>query len=310
MQGRELDHGGTKMNFNKELTALASMVDGYLEGYFEQLLEELPEKNLAKSMRYSVMAGGKRIRPILALATAKMLGIDTRDILPVAAALEMIHTYSLIHDDLPAMDDDNYRRGKPTNHVIYGEATAILAGDALLNEAFELLLKNALDAGMNMKSALEAAFIVTNAAGKDGMIAGQVIDMESEGKAIEAETLRQMHRKKTGALLKASILAPAVYACVDSDLRRSLSDYADYIGIAFQIKDDILDVESSSEELGKPVGSDEKNRKTTYVTLFGLERARQMLEDITAKALDTLAPFGEKAWFLKATALYIASRKN
>ncbi len=298
------------MNFTDELTALASLVEGYLNGYFDQLLEELPEKNLAKSMRYSIMAGGKRIRPVLALATAKMLGLSVEELMPVAAALEMIHTYSLIHDDLPAMDDDETRRGKPTNHVVYGEAMAILAGDALLNEAFELLLKNALKAGENMSSALEAAFYIANAAGKDGMIAGQVIDMESEGKAIEAETLKTMHRKKTGALLKASILAPAVYACADTGTRKALSEYAECIGIAFQIKDDLLDVESSAEELGKPVGSDAKNNKTTYVTLFGVEPAKQMLAEITEKALRILAPYGEKAWFLKEAARYIASRKN
>lgn len=298
------------MNFTEEMSALASMVEGYLNGYFDQLLEELPEKNLAKSMRYSIMAGGKRIRPVLTLATAKMLGMRAEELMPVAAALEMIHTYSLIHDDLPAMDDDETRRGKPTNHVVFGEAMAILSGDALLNEAYELLFKNALKAGENMSSALEAAFFIANAAGKDGMIAGQVIDMESEGKAIEADTLRTMHRKKTGALLRASVLAPAVYARVGPDTRKALSEYADCIGIAFQIKDDILDVESSAEELGKPVGSDAKNHKTTYVTLFGVEQARQMLAEITEKALNLLAPFGEKAWFLKETALFIASRKN
>jgi geranylgeranyl diphosphate synthase type II len=298
------------MNFNEELSSLASMVEGYLRGYFDQMLEEIPEKNLAQSMRYSIMAGGKRIRPVLTLATAKMLGVRAEDMMPVAAALEMIHTYSLIHDDLPAMDDDETRRGKPTNHVVYGEAMAILAGDALLNEAFELLLKNSLKAGENMISALEAAFIVVNAAGKDGMIAGQVIDMESEGKAVEAETLTAMHRKKTGALLKACILAPAVYARAAAGTRKALSEYAECIGVAFQIKDDILDVESSSEELGKPVGSDEKNHKTTYVTLFGLEKARQMLAETTEKALIVLEPFGEKAWFLKEAARYIAARKN
>lgn len=298
------------MNFNEELSSLASMVEGYLKGYFDQLVKELPEKNLAQSMRYSIMAGGKRIRPVLTLATAKMLEARIEELMPVAAALEMIHTYSLIHDDLPAMDDDETRRGKLTNHMVFGEAMAILAGDALLNEAFELLLRYSLNAGENMHNALEAAFIITHAAGKDGMIAGQVIDMESEGKAVKAETLRTMHRKKTGALLKASILAPAVYARVNPDTRKLLSEYADCIGMAFQIKDDILDVESTAEELGKPVGSDEKNHKTTYISLFGLDKARQMLAEITEKALNILEPFGEKAWFLKETARYIASRKK
>lgn len=298
------------MSFTDELSSLASMVEGYLEGYFRKLLEESPEKQLAQAMHYSIMAGGKRIRPVLTLAVAKMLDTPLEEVMPVAAALEMIHTYSLIHDDLPAMDNDDYRRGKPTNHVVFGEAMAILAGDALLNDAMELLMKYSLQAGENMKNALEAAFIVSNAAGRDGMIAGQVIDMESEGKQVSEETLRRMHSKKTGALLKASILAPAVHACADMDIRRSLSDYADCIGIAFQIKDDILDVESSQEELGKPVGSDIKNQKTTYVSLYGLEKAKELLSQVTQNAVDVLAPFGDKAWFLKETALYIASRKN
>ncbi len=298
------------MNFIKEFTALASITESYLEGYFNRLLKEVPEKKLVESMQYSIMAGGKRIRPVLMLACAKMLEVPIEEIMPMAAALEMIHTYSLIHDDLPAMDDDDYRRGKPTNHMVFGEAMAVLAGDALLNEACELLLRNALKAGKQMENALEAAVIVSNAAGKDGMIAGQVIDMESEGKAIETETLKTMHRKKTGALLKASILTPAVYARADSSIRKALTEYAECIGVAFQIKDDILDVESCGIELGKPTGSDAKNHKTTYVTLFGLDKARQMLTEITEKALNALNPFGDKAWFLKEAACYIASRKN
>jgi len=298
------------MNFTEEFTALASMAESYLERYFNRLLEDVPEKKLVESMQYSIMAGGKRIRPVLMLACAKMLEVPIEEIMPVAAALEMIHTYSLIHDDLPAMDDDDYRRGKPTNHMVFGEAMAVLAGDALLNEAGELLMKNALKAGENMESALETAFIVLNAAGKDGMIAGQVIDMESEGKEVEAETLKIMHRKKTGALLKASILSPAVYARTNSFTRKSLAEYAECVGIAFQIKDDILDVESTAAELGKPTGSDLKNHKTTYVTLFGLDKARQMLAETTDKALNALEPFGDKAWFLKEAAAYIASRNN
>jgi geranylgeranyl diphosphate synthase type II len=208
------------------------------------------------------------------------------------------------------MDDDEYRRGKLTNHMVYGQALAILAGDALLNEALELLMKNALDARDKMKNALAAAYIVANAAGKDGMIAGQVIDMESEGKTIEAETLKRMHRKKTGALLKASVLAPAVYASAPDQILNALTEYADSIGIAFQIKDDILDVESSTEALGKSVGSDARNHKTTYVSLFGLEKAKMLLHEVTQNAVSTLLPFGEKAWFLKETAQYIASRIN
>lgn len=298
------------MNFNEELTRLSSMVDSYLEQYFNRLVAETPEKSLASSMQYSIMSGGKRIRPVLTLAVAKLLDMPYEDVMPMAAAIEMIHTYSLIHDDLPAMDDDDTRRGRPTNHMVFGESIAILAGDALLNEALELLLKNTLKNGNNIKCAAEAAAVIADAAGRNGMIAGQVIDIESEGKAISPEVLKQMHRKKTGALLKASILAPAAYASAAHEMRQSLEAYADSIGMAFQIKDDILDVESSTEELGKPVGSDAKNHKTTYVSLFGLDKAKDMLQEVTENAVAALEPFGNKAWFLKEIARYIASRKK
>lgn len=297
------------MNYNEAFSALCNRVDKYLKGYFDRLLVEIPEKKLIQSMGYSALAGGKRIRPVLSLAVAKMLDISVDSVIPIAAAIEMIHTYSLIHDDLPAMDDDDYRRGKLTNHKVYGEAMAILAGDALLNEAFELLLKVSMDSGSN-KHAVEAAFIVATAAGKGGMIGGQVIDMESEGVEVSPELLTQLHRKKTGALLKASILAPAAYGGASSEARKALEEYADCIGIAFQIKDDILDVESSLEALGKPVGSDAKNHKTTYVSLYGMEPAKEKLQDITVKAVQALSLFGEKAWFLKETANFIATRTH
>jgi geranylgeranyl diphosphate synthase type II len=305
-----MEYGGTRVNFTDELTNLSSLVEEYLETYFDKLNEEVEEKTLIQAMRYSLMAGGKRIRPVLSLAVAKMLGILINEIMPIAAAIEMIHTYSLIHDDLPAMDNDDYRRGKPTNHKVFGEAMAVLAGDALLNEAAELLLKVSAQAKENMGNALEAAYIVISSAGKLGMIAGQVLDMESEGKQISAETLKTMHKKKTGALLKASIMAPAVYARANSQVRKALEDYADCIGITFQIKDDILDVESTIEDLGKPIGSDEKNKKTTYVTLYGIKNAKELLEDITSQAINALMPLGETAWFLKETALYLASRTH
>lgn len=297
------------MNFIEELNSLSVLIDQYLTKHFQQYDDPF-ESSILESMRYSLFAGGKRIRPVLSLSVAKLLSGRLEDIMPFAAAIEMIHTYSLIHDDLPSMDNDDYRRGKPTNHKIFGEAMAILAGDSLLNEAYELLIQTALNAGNNMKNALDAACFIARAAGKSGMISGQVIDIESEGKAMSFETLKQMHRRKTGALLKASVIAPALYFDVPPSIMEALNEYADGIGLAFQIKDDILDVESSTEELGKPVGSDEKNRKTTYVTLFGLNEAKNKLSNVIKKAVGAIMSFGEKAWFLKEAAFYIENRTH
>lgn len=298
------------MNFKEELTGLTALVDNYLKDYFERLVSEVPETTLIESMQYSMMAGGKRIRPVLTLAVAKMMSADLSEVMPFAAAIEMIHTYSLIHDDLPAMDNDDYRRGKLTNHKVYGEAMAILAGDALLNEAFNLLFKTASEAGEKMEMFIKSSCVIAGAAGKDGMIAGQVIDMESEGRQIPEETLKTMHRKKTGALIMASIIAPAIFTGMSDDEIKALSEYADCIGVAFQIRDDILDVEGTSEELGKSTGSDAKNKKTTYVSLYGLDEAKRMLRDVMQKAVGTLSVFGEKAWFLREIAGYIAERRN
>lgn len=298
------------MNFREELTSLAAQVDDYLSAYFDRLKSEVPEKRLIESMYYSIMAGGKRIRPVLTLAVAKMMSRDPNEVMPFAAAIEMIHTYSLIHDDLPAMDNDDYRRGRLTNHKVFGEAMAILAGDALLNEAFTLLLETSVKAGNRIERAVEASCIIAKAAGRDGMIAGQVIDMESEGKQISGTVLKTMHRKKTGALIRASIVAPAVFIGLSRDEIKALDEYAEHIGITFQIKDDILDVEGTAEEIGKPVGSDERNKKTTYVSLYGLDGARKMLDEVTQKAVEVLDVFGDKAWFLKEMAYFIARRRN
>lgn len=298
------------MDYISEFQGLQGLVNDYLKRYFDDLTNNVQEKNLVKSMAYSIMSGGKRIRPVLSLATAKLLNGPIDEVMPFAAAIEMIHTYSLIHDDLPAMDNDDFRRGMATNHKVYGEAMAILAGDALLNEAFELLLKTSLISKSGMEQSIKASVIISDAAGKNGMIGGQVIDMESEGKEISAGLLKQMHRKKTGALLKASIMAPAVLLGASENLKEALEQYAENIGVAFQIKDDILDVVSSAKELGKPVGSDAKNMKTTYASLYGVEKAGQMLRDSTNKAVDALGCFGSEAWFLRETALYIANRNN
>ncbi|ANW99485.1 farnesyl-diphosphate synthase [Thermoclostridium stercorarium subsp. thermolacticum DSM 2910] len=298
------------MNFKEEMRNLTALVDDSLVKYFDRLNREVPEKRLVESMSYSVMAGGKRIRPVLMLAVTKMLSGDPQEVMPFAAAIEMIHTYSLIHDDLPAMDNDDYRRGKLTNHKVFGEAMAILAGDALLNEAFSLLFEASANAGDKMEHWVKASCIIARAAGRDGMIAGQVIDMESEGTQVSATKLKTMHRKKTGALITASVIVPAVFLGLSEDKIKALTEYAENIGIAFQIRDDILDVEGTIEELGKPVGSDERNRKTTYVSLYGLDGAKEMLREVTRKAVESLDVFGERAWFLKEIAYYIAERRN
>jgi len=298
------------MDYTEELQGLQKMVNDYIKIYFDDLSNIVQEKNLIQSMAYSMMSGGKRIRPVLSLATAKMLNGSADEVMPIAAAIEMIHTYSLIHDDLPAMDNDDFRRGKATNHKVYGEAMAILAGDALLNEAFELLFKTALNSKSGMERTIKASIIISEAAGKLGMIGGQVIDEESEGKEISSDLLKQMHRKKTGAIFKACILAPAVLLGASDEVIEALSQYAEHIGVAFQIKDDILDVVSSAKELGKPIGSDAKNMKTTYASLYGVDKAGEMLRDSTNKAVNALECFGDKAWFLRETALYIANRNS
>ena len=219
-------------------------------------VDNFPEKRIYEAMEYSLMAGGKRIRPVLALAVCDMLNGDTKEVIPFAGAIELIHTYSLIHDDLPCMDNDDYRRGKLTNHKVFGEAMAVLAGDGLLNFAFETMLGETAKNDEKTFLRLKTAYMISMAAGTKGMIGGQVIDMESEKTNISYELLCQMHRMKTGALIKASVLAPAILLNVDKNLYSKLEVYADNIGLAFQIKDDILDYEGNSEIVGKSTGSD------------------------------------------------------
>lgn len=296
------------MIFADKLNTLVEKVNAALG---ELIVEkQTQEATLYKAMKYSIDAGGKRLRPVLALAVSELLGGDERDIMPYACALEMIHTYSLIHDDLPAMDNDDYRRGRLTNHKVYGEAMAILAGDALLNNAFEVMIEDMVKNPENMPAKAQAMQIIAKAAGAAGMIGGQVVDMESEGKFISAEVLEYMHQCKTGALIKASILSAAVLCQASADDFKGLEIYAKNIGLAFQIKDDILDVEGNQELLGKPVGSDAVNEKSTFVSLYGLEKSKEMLCTITKEATQSIQSFGEKAEFLTALAEYLVSRQN
>lgn len=296
------------MNFKEQLGKYVDLVNEHLDKYVVE--KELPEKSIYTSMRYSLLAGGKRLRPILSLAVCDMLGGRIEEVLPFACAVEMIHTYSLIHDDLPAMDNDDYRRGRLTNHKVYGESLAILAGDGLLNMAFEVLFESILKSKENQELKIRAAAVIAKAAGIEGMIAGQVIDLESENKKISADVLDRMHRHKTGALIKAPVISAAVLCGADEDSIKKLECFAQNLGLAFQIKDDILDVEGSSEKLGKKVGSDTQKEKSTYVSLYGLEKSKKMLNEITEKAVMSLKYFGEKAVFLENLAKYLVNRDN
>jgi len=296
------------MNFKSKYDSYSNLVNAALEKYLP--VRECHQKTIYEAMRYSLMAGGKRLRPVLSLAVCDMLGGDMEEILPYACALEMIHTYSLIHDDLPAMDNDDYRRGRLTNHKVYGEAMAILAGDALLNYAFELMLAAAGSSGKNPAGSIAAMRIIANSSGVSGMIGGQVIDMESEGKTIGPDLLDAMHSCKTGAIIKAAVLAPAALCGADDSLLKHLEEYSGSIGVAFQVKDDILDIEGNLGTLGKQCGSDEANDKSTFVTLYGMEKSKEMLDSLTKAALQSIEEFGDKAWFLRELAVYIAKRGN
>ena len=296
------------MEFNTQFEKWIQIVNNALDDYLG--ISDGPGSDIYKAMKYSLMAGGKRLRPVLAFAVCELLGGNRIDVLPYACAIEMIHTYSLIHDDLPAMDNDDYRRGIPTNHKVFGDAIAILAGDALLNKAFELMLRSTIAADAKLRERVEAMGIIAECAGAEGMIRGQVVDIESVGMEISKETLEYMHRCKTGALIKAPILSSAVLCGGSEQEIGWLQTYAENIGLAFQIKDDIMDVESSIDIMGKAAGSDATSGKSTYVTLYGVKDASELLENAVAKAVDAISHFGEKAQFLKDMALFIKDRNH
>lgn len=274
----------------------------------ERLLpaEDTPPPSIHKAMRYSVFAGGKRVRPILCLESARIFTTELDAVLPVACALEFIHTYSLIHDDLPALDNDDLRRGKPTSHKMFGEAIAILTGDALLTLAFEVLAAAPLDA------ARRAAILtgIARAAGtRDGMVGGQVADLEAEGKKVTPEALEYIHRSKTAALIRASVVSAAIAGgAADSDVER-LRRFGEQIGWAFQVVDDILDVEESSAALGKTAGKDQAQNKATYPALYGLQRSHAFANELAAKALAEIEPYGARAENLRALAQFLVLRR-
>jgi len=265
---------------------------------------------LHKAMDYSLEAGGKRIRPILALAASDAVGGDIKKVMPAACALEFIHTYSLIHDDLPAMDDDDYRRGKPTCHRAFDEATAILAGDALLTAAFDLMSNRAHFEGVDPSVLLEVTNDIARGAGSAGMVGGQQADMEAEGKAVDLPTLEFIHTHKTGALILASVKAGAKLGGGSKEQVKALARYGEFAGLAFQVADDILDVTGDTSTLGKDAGSDEARGKATYPALLGLKEARARADELLGKAIESLESFDEKADPLRELAGYIVNRKS
>jgi geranylgeranyl diphosphate synthase type II len=269
--------------------------------------DTLPQR-LHQAIRYSMFAGGKRVRPILMMAACQTVGGEMARVLPAACAMEMIHTYSLIHDDLPAMDDDDYRRGRPTCHKVYGEALAILAGDALLTEAFQLLSAPVDGQDVPAKTSRRVIHIIARCAGSMGMVGGQVVDMESEGRDIDLPTLEYIHTRKTGALILASVQAGALLGGADQEAFDALSRYAEAAGLAFQVADDILDIVGDQALLGKDVGSDVARGKATYPALLGLEAARQRAGELRDMAVDALADFDERADPLREIARYIVDR--
>lgn len=267
-----------------------------------------PEK-IYEAMRYSLLAGGKRLRPILCLATCEMLGGTVEMALATACAVEMIHTMSLIHDDLPAMDNDDYRRGKLTNHKIYGEDIAILAGDGLLAYAFEYVITHTQN--VPLERIVQVIARLGHATGATGLVGGQVLDLESEGKSdISVETLQFIHTHKTGALLEACVVCGGILAGASAEDVQRLSRYSQNIGLAFQIVDDILDITATQEQLGKTAGKDQKAKKVTYPSLWGLEESRSKAQQLIEQACAELEPFGENAQPLKAIAHFITSRQN
>jgi geranylgeranyl diphosphate synthase type II len=296
------------MDFKEQLKTYQQMINEELVKYIET--KKCPEEILNKSMEYSLMAGGKRLRPILVIATYQLFKTDIENAMPYAVAIEMLHNFSLIHDDLPGIDNDDFRHGKPTNHKQFNEATAILAGDGLLNKSYMVISENLKNETSTKQLQNKIKIFNEFTIAVDRMIAGEYIDTEYEGKQITEEYLEYIHQNKTGALLKQSVRMGAILAnCTEKELD-SLTNYAEKIGLAFQIKDDILSEEGDEKILGKPVGNDKELGKCTYVSKYGLDGAKEILDKITKEAIEELENYGEKAEFLKQLALYVKNRNK
>ena len=299
------------MEFKQNLKTYQDIVNNELEKYLRK--EECPEKTLNNSMEYSLMAGGKRLRPILVLATYQLFKEDIEEAMPFAVAIEMVHNFSLIHDDLPEVDNDDFRHGKPTNHKQFNHPTALLAGDGLLNQAYIVLSDEILYSAENQyKENFCEKVRAFNEFSKavDRMIAGEYLDTELEGKQISKEMLEYIHINKTGALLKLCVRMGAILAGASEKDLKKLTKYAENIGLAFQIKDDILSEEGDPKITGKPVGNDKEMGKCTYVSYYGLDGAKKQLDKITQEAIEQLKDYGEKAEFLSQLATYIKNRNK
>nr|WP_312578812.1 farnesyl diphosphate synthase [Sedimentibacter sp.] len=296
------------MEFMKWMDTKIKRVDECLKNFIE--IKSNPQKIIYESMIYSLMSGGKRLRPILMLGTYEIFECNDEAIMPFACAMEMIHTYSLIHDDLPAMDNDDYRRGRLSNHKMYDEATAILAGDALLNKSFEIGLEAITDFNLEISRAVKALAIISSSSGTEGMIGGQIVDIHSNEKIQTLEELKYMYSLKTGAIIKSSVVAGAILGGATDKEINALNIYAEKLGIAFQIEDDILDVEGIQEKLGKPIGSDKENNKITYLSFVKIEEAKKHVEKFTQEAIKSLQIFGEKSENLVEIAKYLTNRDH
>ena len=284
------------------------LIDQALEAYFPE--PEGPASNLLKSMKYSLFAGGKRLRPILCLAGTEAVGGTESDSLPFACAIELIHTYSLIHDDLPVMDNDDLRRGKPTNHKVFGEAVALLAGDGLLTEAFNLMTTAQLTERVTSQAIIKVIGLLSRAAGYRGMVGGQVVDIQSEGKTVSFSHLEFIHTHKTGALIAASVTSGAVLGGGNESQLQAISAYGQKIGLAFQISDDILDIEGNSKTMGKTPGADKKRGKITYPSILGFAKSQEIQSGLVEAAIASLREFRHRAEPLRQIARYIIERKK
>ncbi|MBE6755023.1 MAG: polyprenyl synthetase family protein [Clostridia bacterium] len=288
----------------RTLDSYLALIEDYLDNSIDKSCYD--EEIVADAMRYSLQNGGKRIRPVLVLEFCRLCGGDVKKALPFAAAIEMIHTYSLIHDDLPCMDDDDMRRGKPSCHKKFGEEYALLAGDGLLTLAFEMLTK----AELSDSQKVSAVKALSLHAGYQGMIGGQTVDLMSEGKAVSLDRLKTMDNLKTGKLINCAALLGCIAANADAEKTEHALIFTGAVGLAFQIVDDILDVTSTEEKLGKPIGSDSEKEKSTYVSLLGIEKSKEYAEELTGEAVNALSYFGDDAEFLKNLALKLLERDN
>lgn len=294
-----------KNDLKQSLRERIALIDKALHAYVYK--KDNAQSIVYEAMEYSLFAGGKRLRPILMTEMCRVCGGNIEDVMPFACAMEMIHTYSLIHDDLPAMDNDDLRRGMPTSHIKFGEANAILTGDALLNRAFEVATEYS---GDNPARAMRAIHMLAMSSGTEGMIGGQIIDLESEGREISVDELKNLHILKTGAIIRSACTIGALIGGASEEEIAAADTFAVNLGTAFQIRDDILDVIGNEEELGKPIGSDAEQAKNTYVSLIGLERSNQLVEEYSNKAKTALDIFGERADFLRELTDYLIIRKN